>query len=209
MEPAIRLVPRGEVVDELDMAPAAGELLRPQHLVGRKRERAEALQRAEVMPRHLVARGVVKKGGDRQAALRRRHRRRQQDRAPRLRRQNRRRQEEALPHEAAELGNARIGSEVGALDIDMGDAASRRPRHLVTRPHHVFAGAQLDLLRPARPRQELGDVERIAGERRDRPLEAEEGAVAHEVEADGACRNGARVTVLHPERHPLALVRRR
>src|SRR5579883_3200117 len=42
MEPAIRLVPRGEVVDELDMAPAAGELLRPQHLVGRKRERAEA-----------------------------------------------------------------------------------------------------------------------------------------------------------------------
>ena len=71
-----------------------------------------------------------------------------------------------MPSSRGELGQLRIGPQIGALDIDMRDAAPLAGEDLVARPHDMLAGAQFDLPRPGEIRQQLGDIDRAAGERR-------------------------------------------
>ena len=68
----------------------------------------------------------------------------------------------------------------------MRDAAPLAGENLVARPHDVLAGAQLDLPRPAKIRQQLGDIDRAAGERPDRLGQRDDALLAHRVEADRA-----------------------
>ncbi len=209
VQPAVAAAALAEIVDQLEMSVSRGEIGAVDDLVELDRDRLGALQPAEAMARRLAAGAVIDDEAHRQILLARRHRRRQRLGAPGRARQHRGGQQMALAEEIAEFRQARIGDEVGALDIDMRDAAPAARRHLVARAHHILAGADLDLLRPTRLGQEVRHVERVAGEGRDRGGDALDRAIPHEVEADGMGRDGARLAVLHPERHALARIGRR
>ena len=106
-------------------------------------------------------------------------------------------------------GSSRIGTQIGALDIDVRDAAPLAGENLVARPDDMLAGAQFDLPRPEKIRQQLGDIDRAAGERPERLGQRDDALLAHRVEPDRAGRDRRRMAVLHPQDHALAGCRRR
>ena len=169
-----------------------------------------ARQAAEALGRDFSAVGIVEQGRDGQVGLARGHGRGQDDRVEALGRQQGRWQDVALAQQVGDLGDTRVGLEVAALDVDVGDArAAVAGDHLVARPHDMLAGLQLDLLRPGRLGQQLSGVEGIGREGRDLPIQPSDRLAAHEVEAEAAGRDRRRMAVLDPEQDPLVGARRR
>ena len=79
---------------------------------------------------------------------------------------------------------------------------------LVAGPHHVSAGAQLDLRRPVHARQQLRHVHGHAGKWRHLAVQRHRVLGAHLVERDGAGGDRRGVAVLHPQEHLLVRVGR-
>ena len=217
VQPAVGLAALGEVVDQLHVAPppiSQGGLGAVDEVVDVHQGGVVARQLAEPLGTDLPAVGIVGVEGQRQIGLAGRHRRRQGQRAEASARQDRRRQNEALAEQVGELGNARVGLEVDALDVGMGDAPAWRVHgavgdHFVARAHEVLAGLHLDLLRPARLGQQLGGVDGQRPEGRNLAVQPGYLRLAHEVEADAAGGYRRWVAVLHPEQHLLAVPGRR
>ena len=80
---------------------------------------------------------------------------------------------------------------------------------LVARPDDVLARAKFDLPGPGEIRQQLGDIDRPAGERTERLGQRDDALFAHRVEPDRAGRYRRRMAVLHPQDDALARRRRR
>src|SRR6185503_16197679 len=113
-------------------------------------------------------------------------------------RQDRRRQEIALAQHLAETRQGWVGPQIGALDVDVRDAAVAGGDDLVARADDVLARAHLDLPRPGKVWQQLGDIDSAAGEGAERVREGGDRLLAHRVEPDSARRDRRRVAVLEP-----------
>ena len=112
-----------------------------------------------------------------------------------------------LAQKIAEFDQTRIRLQIAALDIGVRDTrAAAFDEDFIAWTDDMLARLNLQLLRPARLRQQTGDAEAMGGERRQGLIEPSHFALAHQIQPDLARRNGAGMTVLHPE-HDL-LVRR-
>jgi hypothetical protein len=112
-----------------------------------------ARQSTKPCSRDLASLAVVDKRGHRQLRLQQGHRRWQQHILPFGSRQDRGGQQISLSEQRGEIGQFRIGKQIGAFDIDMRDAASLAGENFVARPDDMLAGAKLDLTRPGEIRQ--------------------------------------------------------
>ncbi len=186
------------------------------------RERVRGEQRVEIDGAGMVARQppddmrgdplpgrIEHVQPQRQRALCRRHRRRQHDGAEAPARQHRERQQEAAPEPGRQGGDHRVGREIRALDIDMGDVRPAFAHHLVARPHHVLPGPELDLRRPGETGQQRGAIDRDRSEGSDRVRPGRRRLRAHAPERHGAGRDRHGVAVLQPEHDPLVRPGRR
>ncbi len=81
--------------------------------------------------------------------------------------------------------------------------------HFIARAHEMLSGLDLELRRPAGIRPQLGDVQRIGGETRNRPVEPGDLRLSHQVEADALGRDGTGMAVLHPQHDLFAVTRSR
>ena len=86
----------------------------------------------------------------------------------------------------------------------MGNPTALPCDDLVARPHHVFAGAQLELSRPSNLGQKLPDIHRARGKGRNWLVQRHHAVIAHSVEPNGSRRYRDWVTVLDPEDDLLA-----
>src|SRR5579884_2950017 len=207
VQPAVAVTAVGEIVDQLGVPVPAAQSRAEAAEVDRRR--VVARQPPEAPARHLVALGIVDHYGDRQFALRRGHRRRQQEALPFARRQHRARQQIALAERLAEPGQVRIWPQLVAFHVHMGDAPPALVDNFIPRTHDVLSGAQLDLARPAKPRQVFADIDDAAGERADRTVDRRTHFFAHRMQAQRAGRDRAGMAVLHPQQHALFRRRRR
>ena len=144
---------------------------------------------------------------ERQVDLRLGHWRGLDDGSVTIARQDRERQQVAAAKVAGQRRDVRVGLQVGALDIDVGDAGAAGAGHLVARADDVAAGTQLDLRGPAEVGQQGGDVERDGGEWADGVAQRHGVLGAHPVERDGAGRDRRGVAVLQPQHDALIVAR--
>jgi hypothetical protein len=80
-----------------------------------------------------------------------------------------------------ELGEARLGAQVGALDVRVRDADAALPLDLVARSHEPAPRRDLELLRPARLGEEFGHIQSDRGVGRHFLIDAADVVAAHEV----------------------------
>ncbi len=107
-------------------------------------------------------------------------------------RQDRERQQIAAAQQVGQRRDAGVGPQVGALHVDVGDAGAAVLHHLVARADDVAAGAELHLGGPAQVGQQLGHVQRQAGEGRDLAVQGDRLLGPHPVQGDGARQGSAR-----------------
>ena len=90
-----------------------------------------------------------------------------------------------FPQHRAELGQLRIGLQVFAFHIGVRDADPPiAAKHLIARPHDMLAGTHLDLLRPARTRQQFPDAQTACRKRADSLFQRNNRIVSHQIQAD-------------------------
>ena len=108
-------------------------------------------------------------------------------------------EEVAAAEEVGEGLDAGVGLEVGAFDVEVGDAGAAGCGDFVAGADDVAAGAEFELGGPVDAREEAGDIERDRGVGGDVFVEGDRVAGAHAVERDGAGGDGGGVAVLEPE----------
>ena len=118
--------------------------------------------------------------------------------------QDRERQQVPAAEQVAQRRNARVGAQIGPLDIQMRDAGPAGARDFVARADDMAAGADFYLGRPYNAGQQRGGVDHGGGVGRDRVRVRDWRLGTHTVQRHGAGRDGRRVGVLQPQHHALA-----
>jgi hypothetical protein len=122
-------------------------------------------------------------------------------------RQHREGQQVAAAKVGGQRGDARVGQQIGALHVHMGDAGAAGAGHLIARADHVAAGTEFDLGGPAQVGHQRRDVQRQRRERADRLGQRDRALGAHTVQRDRAWRDRRRMAVLQPQHHALVVAR--
>jgi hypothetical protein len=198
VQPPVGLAALGKIIDEFQVSVACPESAGAADLVEVECNPMVARQTAEAVSRHLAALGIVEDGGDRQLPLAGRHRRRQHGRPPFSPRQDRRREQITFAEGLAESREVRVGDEIAALDVEVGDAPPALRDDLITGPHEMLSGMELDLPRPEQAGQKRADLDPKRGKGRDLLRDRRHAFFAHRREPQRARRNRRRVAVLNP-----------
>ena len=207
MQPAVqKSFRRVQIIKQLGM-PITGRKRRPAQF---QNGGMSARQGAEFFARHFRAIGVAADHFQRNVFQRPRHRRGQAFAGVFTGRQNGRGQNKTLPHQRGDAANLLVMRQVVAFHIRMIDAPPPVRRHFIARAHKPFSGANLQLPRPPRVRQQFGNIHRARAEGRNFLLQPSDVlVVAHFIQPHFAGGDGGRMGILHPQQDLFALLRGR